>query len=41
MTKVVLIRHGRSTANADGVLAGRSEGIGLDGVGRAQADALR
>ena len=41
MTKVVLIRHGRSTANADGVLAGRSEGIGLDDVGRAQADALR
>ena len=41
MTKVVLIRHGRSTANADGVLAGRAEGVGLDGVGRAQADALR
>jgi 2,3-bisphosphoglycerate-dependent phosphoglycerate mutase len=41
MTKLVLIRHGRSTANADGVLAGRSEGIGLDDVGRAQADALR
>ncbi|MBK7821502.1 MAG: MSMEG_4193 family putative phosphomutase [Tessaracoccus sp.] len=41
MTKVVLIRHGRSTANADGVLAGRAEGVGLDEVGRAQAAALR
>ena len=41
MTKVVLIRHGRSTANADGVLAGRMAGVGLDDVGRAQAAALR
>lgn len=41
MTKVVLIRHGRSTANADGVLAGRMPGIGLDERGRAQAEALR
>ncbi len=41
MTKVVLIRHGRSTANADGVLAGRAAGVGLDDVGRAQAAALR
>ena len=41
MTKVVLIRHGRSTANADGVLAGRAPGVALDEVGRAQAVALR
>ncbi len=37
MTTVVLIRHGRSTANADGVLAGRAEGVELDDVGREQA----
>lgn len=37
MTTVVLIRHGRSTANADGVLAGRSKGVGLDATGREQA----
>lgn len=37
MTKVVLIRHGRSTANADGVLAGRADGVALDAVGRGQA----
>ncbi|MFT3887187.1 MAG: MSMEG_4193 family putative phosphomutase [Arachnia sp.] len=41
MTKVVLIRHGRSSANADGVLAGRSEGVGLDDVGRRQCEGLR
>lgn len=41
MTKVVLIRHGRSTANAQGILAGRAPGIALDEVGRAQALRLR
>ncbi|SDZ19212.1 probable phosphomutase, MSMEG_4193 family [Tessaracoccus flavus] len=40
MTKVVLIRHGRSTANAAGVLAGRAA-VALDEFGRAQAEALR
>ena len=40
MTKLVLIRHGRSTANAAGVLAGRAA-VALDEVGRAQAEALR
>ncbi len=40
MTKVVLIRHGRSTANADGVLAGRAPGVPLDETGRAQAAGL-
>lgn len=41
MTKVVLIRHGRSTANAQGVLAGRAPGVSLDETGRAQAVQLR
>ena len=40
MTTVLLIRHGRTKANAEGVLAGWSEGIELDTVGRAQARAL-
>ncbi len=40
MTKLVLIRHGRSTANADGILAGRMPGIALDEVGRRQAAEL-
>lgn len=39
MSTVVLVRHGRSTANAEGVLAGRSPGIGLDDTGRAEAAA--
>ncbi|MDP0397387.1 histidine phosphatase family protein [Tsukamurella strandjordii] len=34
---VILIRHGRSTANTSGVLAGRTEGVALDDTGRAQA----
>ncbi|MDX6331236.1 MAG: hypothetical protein QOI83_3619, partial [Streptomycetaceae bacterium] len=29
MPTVILVRHGRSTANADGVLAGWSPGIAL------------
>jgi len=37
MTTVVLVRHGRTDANARGVLAGRAGGVGLDEVGRAQA----
>ncbi len=37
MTTIVLMRHGRSTANASGVLAGRTEGVGLDDTGRRQA----
>lgn len=39
-TTVVLVRHGRSTANVAGVLAGRSEGVGLDDAGASQAAAL-
>ena len=40
MTTVLLIRHGRTTANASGILAGRTPGIELDERGRAQAAAL-
>jgi probable phosphomutase (TIGR03848 family) len=40
MPTVILARHGRSTANADGVLAGWSSGIALDEHGRGQAEAL-
>jgi probable phosphomutase (TIGR03848 family) len=36
---VILLRHGRSTANVAGVLAGRADGVGLDEHGRAQAQA--
>jgi probable phosphomutase (TIGR03848 family) len=37
---VVLLRHGRSTSNTAGVLAGRSEGVDLDDKGREQAAGL-
>ncbi|CAM3236243.1 MSMEG_4193 family putative phosphomutase [Nocardioides dubius] len=37
MATVILLRHGRSTANTGGVLAGRSLGVSLDEHGRAQA----
>jgi probable phosphomutase (TIGR03848 family) len=37
---VILLRHGRSASNTAGVLAGRSEGVDLDDVGRRQADEL-
>ena len=40
MPTVLLIRHGRTTANNDGVLAGRSGGVHLDDVGTAQAEAV-
>ncbi|MGB7448273.1 MAG: MSMEG_4193 family putative phosphomutase [Ornithinimicrobium sp.] len=38
MAIMVLVRHGRTRANADGVLAGWTEGIGLDERGREQAE---
>jgi len=38
---VLLVRHGRTTANAAGVLAGWTDGVELDEVGRAQAESLR
>jgi probable phosphomutase (TIGR03848 family) len=37
---VILLRHGRSTANTAGVLAGRTPMVALDEQGQAQADAL-
>lgn len=40
MTTVLLIRHGRTSANASGVLAGWTPGVELDDVGRQQASAL-
>ncbi len=39
MATVILARHGRTAANATGVLAGRSKGIHLDDTGTAQARA--
>ena len=33
----LLIRHGRTTSNANGTLAGWTEGVGLDDTGRRQA----
>lgn len=39
MSIVLLVRHGRTTANAGGVLAGRSPGVHLDDTGRDQVAA--
>jgi probable phosphomutase (TIGR03848 family) len=40
VTTVILLRHGRTTANAGGVLAGWSPGVELDGTGQQQAAAV-
>jgi probable phosphomutase (TIGR03848 family) len=40
VTTLILLRHGRSAANANGVLAGRAAGVELDDTGQAQADKL-
>jgi probable phosphoglycerate mutase len=40
VTTVVLVRHGRTTANASGVLAGWTPGVHLDDTGRQQAKEL-
>jgi probable phosphomutase (TIGR03848 family) len=37
MATVILVRHGRTTANASGTLAGRLPGVRLDEVGAGQA----
>jgi len=37
---VLLVRHGRTAANASGVLAGWTPGVGLDETGQAQARTL-
>jgi probable phosphomutase (TIGR03848 family) len=38
MATLILLRHGRTSANASGTLAGRSPGVHLDDVGRSQAE---
>ena len=38
MATVILVRHGRTTANAAGLLAGRADGVRLDDIGEAQAN---
>jgi probable phosphomutase (TIGR03848 family) len=40
VTTVILLRHGRTTANTGGVLAGWTPGVRLDDSGRAQAEAV-
>jgi probable phosphomutase (TIGR03848 family) len=40
MTTVLLLRHGRTTANAGGVLAGWTPGVQLDETGTAQVQAV-
>ncbi len=40
MATLFLVRHGRTKANADGILAGWTPGLGLDEVGKGQADRL-
>ena len=40
MSTLILLRHGKSTANGAGVLAGRSPGVALDDTGAAQAAKL-
>jgi probable phosphomutase (TIGR03848 family) len=39
MATVILLRHGRTEANATGTLAGRTPGVHLDELGRSQAEA--
>lgn len=40
MSTVLLLRHGRTAANASGILAGWTPGVGLDDTGRVQAAAV-
>lgn len=40
MPTVLLVRHGRTTANAAGVLAGWTPGVLLDEIGQSQVNAL-
>jgi probable phosphomutase (TIGR03848 family) len=40
VTTVILLRHGRTTANAAGVLAGWTPGVRLDDTGAAQVQAV-
>lgn len=38
MATVILVRHGRTRANATGLLAGRTPGVGLDETGATQVE---
>ena len=40
MTTLILLRHGRSSANAAGVLAGRTPGVELDEAGKEQSERM-
>ncbi len=40
MATVILVRHGRTSANASGILAGRTAGVKLDETGREQTKRL-
>ncbi len=40
MGTVILVRHGRTAANARGILAGRSPGVALEATGRAQTERM-
>ncbi|WP_369201288.1 histidine phosphatase family protein [Streptomyces sp. PU-14G] len=40
MPTLILVRHGRSTANTEGLLAGRTPGVALDEHGQRQASGL-
>lgn len=40
MATLILLRHGRSVANTNGILAGRAPGVGLDVGGKTQAQAV-
>jgi probable phosphomutase (TIGR03848 family) len=40
VTTVILLRHGRTTANAGGILAGWTPGVQLDEIGTAQVQAV-
>lgn len=40
MATLLLLRHGRTAANSDGILAGRTPGVGLDSLGSEQAAAV-
>lgn len=40
MATVILVRHGRSTANTSGILAGRTVGVRLDETGEEQVRAV-
>jgi probable phosphomutase (TIGR03848 family) len=40
VTTVILLRHGRTTANTGGILAGWTPGVGLDETGAAQVQAV-